>query len=375
VIPHKLEKREISFGDVNLSGREMQYVLSTMTQGWLTMGRWVHRFEREFAKRLGVKHALAVSSGTAALHLALVALGVGKGDEVIVPSLTYVATANAVAYCGATPVIVDVDPETWLMDRDAVRNALTAKTKAIIPVHLYGVPCDFDLPDGVHIVEDAAEALGAKMFHELHCGTIGDIGIFSFYGNKTITTGEGGMVVTNNDDLATKIHKLRGQGQVPGRRYWHDVIGFNYRMTDLQGAVGVGQLERLDDILEKRSDIADWYNVYLDNRVIMQRCPEGYVSGNWAMAVQLPDGVDRDKVRSHMKREGVETRPVFYPLESLPMYDSYSSWFNPDGSRVGINTQAQEISRRGLVLPIHTGMNEQDVYYVTRTLQYAIDAE
>jgi len=248
-----------------LIGREKEYVLDCLESNWISSnGKYIGLFEEKFADYLGVKHAIACCNGTAALHVALLALGIGSGDEVIVPTFTYVATANAVVYTGATPVLADCEADTWNIDPAGLEALITPKTRAIIPVPLYGHPCDMDpimelaKKHGLHVIEDAAEALGARYKGRL-CGSMVEISTFSFYGNKTITTGEGGMIVTDNDELADRIRLLKGQGMDPNRRYWFPIVGHNYRMTNIQAAIGLAQLENIDLFLGKRGQIAGWY--------------------------------------------------------------------------------------------------------------------
>ena len=235
-----------------LNGRETEYVMECMRTSWISsVGRFVTEFERGFADFCGVRHAVATNNGTTALHLALVAIGIKPDDEVIVPSLTYIASANAVKYCGATPVFVDNDPVTFNIDPAAVEAAITERTKAIIPVHLYGHMADMDVlieiatKHDLLIVEDAAEAVGAR-YKGRRAGSLGTCATFSFFGNKILTTGEGGMVTTNDGELAERLKLLRGQGMDPQRRYWFPEIGYNYRMTNLAAAIGLGQLENIE---------------------------------------------------------------------------------------------------------------------------------
>ncbi len=255
----------------SLGGDELKNVSDCITSGWISsQGDYVRRFEDQFAQSHSGGHAIAVSSGTAALHLALKAVGVGAGDEVIVPDLTFAAVANVVIHCGAVPVLADVDAETWTLDVQQVAGKISSRTRAVIPVHLYGHPCEMDgLRDlaeqhRLRVIEDCAEAQGA-LFRDRQVGTIGDVGCFSFFSNKVITTGEGGMVTTSDPDIAEKVRTLRDHGMRPGKRYWHDHAGFNYRMTNLQAAVGVAQMERVDNFLRRRHQIGERYIERLGN--------------------------------------------------------------------------------------------------------------
>lgn len=319
----------------------------------LTQDIAVQQFEQEFARYIGVEHAVAANNGTAALHLALLALGISRGDEVIVPATTFVATINAVTYTGATPVIVDVDPETWCMDPTDVENALTSHTKALLPVHLYGVPADMaylqNIADaaGLFVIEDAAEALGAT-FCARKVGSIGDLGTFSFYGNKTITTGEGGMVTTRDPDVANRLRLYRGQGQTPGTRYWHEVVGYNYRMTEMQGAIGMAQMIKLPDLLRERERVVSRYRRRLGHQVQFQRVLGGSVHGNWAAAIVTR--VPASEMIAKLAACRIESRPIFPPMHHLPMYR--------DGL---VRPVAEWLYAYGLVLPTHPQLTEDEL--------------
>ena len=238
-----------------LEEEELNNVMEAVKSGWISSkGKFIPEFEENFARYCGVKHSVATSNGTVALHLALATLGIKEGDEVIVPTLTFIATANAVRYTGAKPVFVDSNPDYWCIDPEKIEGAITPKTRAIIPVHLYGHPCDMEAIMAVakkhdlYVIEDAAEAHGAE--HKgRKVGSFGDIACFSFYGNKIITTGEGGMCLTDDEILAERMRILRDHGMNPGKRYWHDIVGFNYRMTNMQAAIGVAQLEKIDRVI------------------------------------------------------------------------------------------------------------------------------
>jgi perosamine synthetase len=348
-----------------LDGREAEYVQECMTSTWISsQGRFIDEFERGFAEFCGVEHAVTTNNGTTALHLALTALGVGPGDEVIVPTLTYVASANVVRYCHATPVFVDSEPITMNMDVEAVAAAITPRTKAIMPVHLYGHPADMDPllalgeAHGIHIVEDAAEAHGATYRGRL-VGGIGTCAAFSFYGNKIITTGEGGMVTTNDPALAARLRQFRGQGQDPERRYWFPVVGYNYRMTNIAAAIGCGQLERVNAHLAQRRRVWEWYEERLaDVSSLMRPQVQPWVEAvNWLYTIRVLDA-DRDDIMKRLGVDGVDTRPVFYPMHSLPPYQD----------ALGDFPVADEISRTGISLPTHGALSEDDVAFVCERL-------
>jgi perosamine synthetase len=349
-----------------LRGREREYVLECIDSTWISSaGRFVDEFERAFAEFCGVRHAIACCNGTVAVHLALMAAGVGPGDEVIVPTLTYVASANPVVYCGATPVFVDSEPATWNLDPDAVAAAVTPKTKAIVVVHLYGHPADMDpIVDlarerGIAVIEDAAEAHGAE-YRGRRVGGLGDVGTFSFYGNKIITTGEGGMVTTDSDEAAAHIRQLRGQGQDPQRRYWFPIVGFNYRMTNVAAALGLGQLETIDWHIERRRENAAWYREELGDVPGLELSPEaGWArSAYWISCMVLPDGgeAERDALMARLGERGIETRPFFYPMHTLPPYE--------EGARGQAFPVATALAERGINLPSGAGLERDDVAYI-----------
>jgi perosamine synthetase len=357
-----------------LDGRETEYVMECMQTSWISSnGRFIGAFEEAFAKFCGVKHAIATNNGTTALHLALVGLDLQPGDEVIVPTLTYIASANAVRYCGATPVFVDSDPRTFNIDPADVAAKITPKTKGIMPVHLYGHSADMDpllalaKQHNLFILEDAAEAIGAT-YKGRPVGSIGDCATFSFFGNKIITTGEGGMVTTNDDELAARLRIFRGQGMDPQRRYWFPVVGYNYRMTNIAAAIGLGQMERVEHHLAVRRSIGEAYNAKLaklGNKIVLPTVEPWGKHVYWMYTIVLGDAVtrSRDEVMARMDAQGIETRPVFYPMHVMPPY------LEPGASYPA----ADHGSARGINLPTHGMLSEQDIDRVVAALQQAID--
>lgn len=337
----------------------------------LSQGEWVARFEAEFAAKLGVKHAIAVSSGTAALHLALLAAGVKPGDTVLVPTLTYAASVAAIRYCGAIPVFTDVDEETWGIGSAPRRE----RTQHSLPVHLYGVSCQVWSDS----IEDCAESLGATTnFGAMATGRAGLAGTFSFYANKILTTGEGGMVITDDDARAAEIRLLRGQGQDPTRRYWHTRVGFNYRMTDLQAAIGVGQLARLDEMLTKRHDLRNRYQQELAGCDLQwQKKRPGTGRAPWVFACLLPYPSPyaypqyRDDIMAKLAREGIETRPTFPCVHQMPPYREPR--FNGAGDQTGWVEHsfpiAEDIAARGILLPLFEEMTIAQVDEVCAALR------
>ena len=358
-----MKKRLIPVSAPALVGNEKKYVMDCMESSWISScGEYVGRFETAFAEFCGVRHAVSCCNGTTALHLALLALGVGPGDEVIVPTLTFVATANAVTYCGARPVFVDSEPETWNLDPELIEARITPRTKAIIVVHLYGHPAEMDAVTAIarrhklFVIEDAAEAHGAE-YKGRRAGTLGDIACFSFYGNKIITTGEGGMVVTDDAALARRVAQLHGQGMDLERRYWFPIVGYNYRMMNLPAAIGLAQLERADWHLSRRQEVAAWYVERLAGMpgLVWQTEKEWATHARWLFTITLGDEEpsSRDAAMSYLGERGIETRPVFYPMHVLPPY-------REDGAY----PVADDIARRGLSLPTWAGLERADVDYV-----------
>lgn len=318
----------VNVATADLSGKEREYLLEAFDSGWISgSGPFVDRLEHGIGTYLSVDHALACANGTVALHLALMALGIGPGDEVVVPSLTYIATANAVTYCGATPVFADCDPETWNITRETIEPLLTERTRAVIVVHLYGNPVEMDpilalaRDRGIFVVEDAAEAHGAT-YQGRRVGGLGDIGTLSFYGNKLMTTGEGGMVLTNNPQFASRMKLLRGQGMDPERRYWFPIVGYNYRLTNLQCAIGLAQFERLEEFIETRRSLAKLYGslLYGLNGARFQVEKPGNRSVNWMSNIVFADEARRTAVVAALTAAGIETRPLFQPLHLMPPY-------------------------------------------------------
>jgi len=361
-----------------LGEEELKNVIEAVKSGWISSkGKFIEEFEEKFARYCGRKYGVATSNGTVALHLALKALGIGKGDEVIVPTLTFVATANAVTYCNAKPVFIDSHPEYWCINPDKIEEKITPRTKAIIPVHLYGHPCDMDLimeiaeDHNLYVIEDAAEAHGAEYKGE-KVGSFGDISCFSFYGNKIITTGEGGMCLTNNEELAEKMRILRDHGMNPNRRYWYDEIGFNYRMTNLQAAIGVAQLKKLDEFVEKKRQIAEWYAEELkelEEKRIIKLHPEMPWAKcvYWMYSILIEDKaeISRDELMKKLEEKGIETRPFFVPMHVLPMYNM--------GEILPIS---EELARKGLNLPSSVNLKKNQVEsYVICTLRRYLNYE
>jgi perosamine synthetase len=351
-----------------LSDTVRRYVLDCVDSGWISsLGEYVGRFEREFARFCEAGHGVATSNGTTALHLALATLGLGPGDEVLVPDLTFVATANAVRYTGATPVLVDVDPATWAIDPADLARRVSPRTRAIVPVHLYGHPADMDpildlaRSRGLAVVEDAAEAHGAR-YKGRRVGSLGHLATFSFYGNKIVTTGEGGMVVTSDPTLAERAAFLRDHAMDPRRRYYHPEIGFNYRMTNIQAAIGCAQLEQAEAILDRRKVLAATYEAELAGLPGLVRPPAAPWAENvyWMYSVLVEPGFgrDRDAVREGLRARGVDSRPFFVPLHEQPPYREAAAF-----------PVATALARTGLNLPSGTGLTSAEIATVGAALR------
>jgi perosamine synthetase len=351
----------IHLSEPQFLGHEVAYVNDALSKRQLSGGEYVARFEAAWAARCAVPHALACSSGTAALHLLMAALGVRAGDEVIVPATTYIATANAVTYCGGVPVWADVDPCTWTLQPSAAAAAVTQRTVGIIAVHLYGVPADMSTlrfvaqQHDLWLVEDAAEAHGAR-YGGQSVGSLGDAAAFSFHGSKMITCGEGGMVTTADGGLAERVRSLRGQGADPKRRYWHTEVGYNYRLGELAAAVGLAQVEHLDQHLAARRRVDGWYRSLLGRRVVFQAAPGGSMPAHWLTAILLPTDVAAQAAADRWARAGYETRPVFPPLSEQPPY-------HQEGPTPMV---AADLARRGLCLPTHAGVTRHDVAVIAQ---------
>ena len=357
----------------DLSGNEEKYVVDAIRSSWISStGKYLDRFEREFADACAAEAALGVSNGTVALHLALLALDVRPGDEVLVPSLTYIATANAVRYVGAEPVFVDVDPATWCIDPAKLEAAITRRTRGIIAVHLYGHPADMDAINhlaavhGLWVVEDAAEAHFATYKGRV-VGSLARCATFSFYGNKILTSGEGGAVTVSDPQLELRMRTLRGQGVDPSRRYYFPVTGYNFRMTNIAGAILCGQLERKDEIVTKRRQIYAWYRELLESvpGIGFQPIADWAEITPWLMCLLIePEfGKTRDEVAEGLRAVGIDSRPFFIPLHTLPPFRQESQ---ARGEQLPIT---ERLAHAGINLPTFPGMSRGDVERVCNAVR------
>lgn len=367
-------KKSINVAEPVLDGREAEYVMDCIRASWISSkGKYVERFEQMLAQFCGVQAAVVTNNGTTALHLALASCGVQQGDEVILPTLTYVATVNAVRYCSATPVFVDCEPRYLNMEPTQIESKITSRTKAIITVPLYGHPVDFDPISEIAqrhdlmIIEDSAEAIGAT-YRGRPIGSLAKCSTFSFFGNKLITTGEGGGVVTDDLELAKRMRFLRGQAVDSVRRYWHPEIGFNYRMTNVAAAIGVAQMERIDEHLRRRQQVAKWYFRYLtpyEKWIQLPYTAPWATHSYWMFTILLTpeSAVDRDEFMLMLADDGIETRPVFYPVHTMPPYRNGQGAF----------PCAEECSASGVNLPTHGNLCEADVRHVCGKVITAIE--
>lgn len=348
-----------------LRGNEQVYVNDCLDTGWISSrGRYVERFEQAFGDFIGAQFCNSVCNGTVALHLAMLATDIGPGDEVIVPTLTYIASVNAIAYVGATPVLVDARADTWQMDVDEVASRITPRTRAILAVHLYEGPCDIVALQslcerrGLVLIEDCAEAFGSSV-NGRQVGTFGEISAFSFYGNKSITTGEGGMVVCKTQSLHDRCYLLKTQGVSQLREYEHSVLGYNYRMTNICAAIGLAQLELAETILHRKRKIAQYYRKALrDLPVSFMSNRDGERHSHWMCSLVVGEAGQRDRLRAHLAARGIETRPFFRPAHTMPVFFERRSY-----------PIAEALSVCGINLPSWPGLTDGQLAHIANSLR------
>lgn len=359
---------KIPIAEPLLNGREKEYVLDCIEKNWISSkGGYVKKFEEEFSRYCGVKYGVATTSGTTALHLALEAWGIKRGDEVIMPSFTMVATAFAVLYTGAKPVFVDSEPQTWNMDVEKIEEKITENTKAIMVVHTYGHPAEMDAVNDIAedndlcVIEDAAEAHGAE-YKGRKAGSLGDVACFSFYANKIITTGEGGMIVTSNEEIAEKAKMLGDMAFIKERRFLHPQIGFNYRLTNLQAAVGLAQLENIEELVSIRRRNAKLYNSLLEDVKGITLPPElshvKNVYWMYSILVEPEFGRSRDNIIDKLAKKEIETRPFFIPMHMQPIFSGVEGGY----------PVAEELSEKGINLPSGATLREDDIEYIAEII-------
>lgn len=372
--PISLGRRFIPVCTPSIGEKELEYATKAIKTGMVSGsgGEFIRRFEEDFSGFCGVKHGVATTSGTTALHLCLASLGIGKGDEVIVSTFTNAATAFAIVYCGAKPVVVDSEPETWNIDVNLIESKITSRTKAILPVHIYGHPCDMDPileiaeTHNVYVVEDAAEAHGAR-YKGKRVGGLGDAACFSFYANKIITTGEGGMVVTNNDELADMADLLRNLAFSREVRFLHHHVGFNYRLSNVLAAIGLAQLERIEDLINRKKWIAEMYSEGLSDveGVVLPAEKDWAENVYWMYCILIEDdfGFSKDELRQELQKRGIETRSMFIPMNMQPFFHKMGLFKE---TRCPV---AEGLSRKGLYLPSGADLTEEEITYVCDVLK------
>lgn len=338
-------------------------ICETFDTGWVSSkGDRILEFERKFSQYVGKRYGTTTSNGTTALHLALAALGIGSNDEVIVPDFTFVSPINAVIYQNARPALVDAERDGWCIDPTLIKKSISERTKAIVAVHIYGNPAKMDeiteiaRDNGLYLIEDCAEAIGSTYEGKM-VGSFGDVSCFSFYGNKVITTGEGGMCLTDDKELDSKMKELRDHGMDPSKRFWHNRVGFNYRMTNLQASLGLSQLSKIDRIITAKKRIAALYGEYLGHNIELHKSTEKGESIYWLYSILLKSHEERKKVADFLTESGIETRPFFYPAHEMPPYASYKF-------KSGNSSVSTDISRRGLNLPSFPQLTEGDVSFI-----------
>ncbi|HBY99538.1 MAG TPA: aminotransferase DegT, partial [Chloroflexi bacterium] len=349
-----------------LNGNEIKYVLECLESNWISSaGKFIPKFEQQFAARCGCHYGVAVANGTVALHLALATLGLGPGDEVIIPTFTMIATINAVAYTGATPVLVDSELDTWNMDVDQVAARITSRTRAIVLVHTYGHPVWMDPlwelanKHDLAIIEDAAEAHGAE-YKGRPVGSLGHCAAFSFYANKIITTGEGGMITTNDERIYKLARNLRDHAFSEERHFWHKYLGYNYRMTNLQAAVGLAQVEQMDTFVVNRRRNAERYTHALKELPGLETPPEAHWARNvfWMYGLRVNEnefGMNRDALRAYLADRGIETRTFFIPMHLQPIYyERYGHERHP---------RAELLCKTGFYLPSSSSLTNDQIDY------------
>ena len=349
----------------DIGEQEISNVLECVTSGWISsQGRFIGVFEKAFSDYLGGGHTIAVSNGTVALQLALTTLGIGRGDEVIVPDFTFGASINAIIHAGAIPVLADVDPETWTIDLDELKKLITPRTKAVMPVHIYGQPARMDeimeiaAEKGILVIEDCAEALGAT-YKRRRVGLDGDATCFSFFANKSITTGEGGMVVFKDAEMAQRARILRDHGMNPQKRYWHEYAGFNFRMTNMQAAIGVAQMERIDELLDRKKLIFQTYDSLLSEQQGVSLLPKNEWSENsyWLYTIILngyKKGV-RDQLIANLGYRGIDARPGFYPMHQMDPYREFGQ---------GAYPVSDDLSANSISLPSSFGLSNEEIAHI-----------
>lgn len=372
----RLNMERISVSGPWITRKEVDYVADAAANAWYSKANIYHeKFERAFSEYLGVKYAIALPSCTSAIHLSLLALGIGQGDEVIIPDVTWIATSAPVSYVGAMPVFADINSKTWCLSAKSFKECITKKTKAVIPVDLYGnLPvmeaiCKIAKKNRIAIIEDAAEAVGSEYKGE-KAGSFGDTGVFSFHGSKTLTTGEGGMLVTDSEGIYRRCLFLRDHGRKPGDKiFWNTEVAYKYKMSSMQAALGLAQLERIDELIERKRQIFNWYKSELadiDGITLNYESPKTK-NTYWMDTVILDKnfGITKERLMELMSEKNIDCRPFFYPLSSLPAYGHLKQ------AKIAKkrNKISYKLSPYGLNLPSGLNLNEEKVKYVCESLK------
>lgn len=362
--------KKISITKPSITQLEIDYVNDAISNGWgPKCYEYIYLFEKLFPKYLGSSYSLATSSCTGAIHLALMALGVKSGDEVIVPDSTWIASIEPILYIGAKPIFVDVLEDTWCINPEKIENAITSKTSAIIPVHLYGNICEMDeimkiaKKHDLVVLEDAAEGLGSE-YKGKKCGSIGDAGVFSFHGTKTISTGEGGIIVSNNSTFIEKAAILNDHGRDPkiGKTFWMEQYGYKYKMSNLQAAMGCAQIKRADTLIKKKRQVFDWYKEKLSDipSIKLNKEQEYAINSYWMPTIVFDSNsnINRNELIHFLKSRNIDSRPFFYPLSSLPMFKDQL-----------INKVAYKLGPNGINLPSHNDLTEAEIEEVVDSIK------
>ncbi|MFC5448767.1 DegT/DnrJ/EryC1/StrS family aminotransferase [Paenibacillus aestuarii] len=363
----------------SITQKEIDYVTDAVTNAWYENANvYNNKFERAFSEYIGVKYAISLPSCTSAIHLSLLALGIGPGDEVIVPDITWIATAAPISYVGATPVFADIDQKSWCLSARSFEENITEKTKAVITVDLYGNMPDMDEireiagKYNIAVIEDAAEALGSE-YKGRKAGSLGDTGVFSFHGSKTLTTGEGGMLVTDREDIYNRCLFLRDHGRKPSdKMFWNTEVGYKYKMSSMQAALGLAQLERVEDLVDRKREIYSWYADELggDQHFLLNSEDSSVKNSYWMITVILDQeiGIEKEALIESLAKDRIDTRPFFYPLSSLPAYRE----INSPQKGIITNKVAYTISPLGINLPSGLNLNRDQVRYVCEKLKNVI---
>ncbi len=366
----KWEKLILTAGP-SITDKEISYVTDAVTNGWNShWNDYIIKFEEKFAKYIGVKHAMSTSSCTGALHLAFAALNLKEGDEVIVPEISWIATAATVTYTGAKPIFADIDYDTWCIDSKSAKKLITSKTKAIMPVHLYGNPANMDEISAIakeynlFIVEDAAPSLGAS-YKGRKTGSFGNVAAFSFQGAKIITSGEGGMFVTNDTELFDRVKKLNDHGRSLTKALWNDEVGYKYKMSNIQAALGLAQLERIEELVDKKREIFSWYYENLKNvdGIKLNIEKENTKNIYWMTSIVLDKDfeITREKFISKLKEWNIDSRPIFYPMSGFPMFETNFE-----------NKVAQKVGDFGINLPSGHARTKEEIDYICNVIKMVL---